>query len=373
MKSRPRHMYLHPTHDFYRENSYERRPRASPLEHVRLAAPERVGLEGGQLVPGHGGAAAARGEQLGLLLLVLDGRGALDLAAHDLDDGDDGQQQQADGQPGAEAPALLGLVGERHGRLAEGLRQHEQARRRADGAGRHEHEPHELRDAVQPLPARVQVPRGGGEDERVARDDGHGAEVRQARVGRGGRRVGRAGGRVRVPHARDGQRRLGQVALHGAEHEGAVRAAEGQVDEHEGLAQPAQHPVAPEVVHQRQQRRVVHRHGQQRQHPDEEEVVRHHLVHLRQPHHLDADARHDLLVRVRVQQLAPHHRRLAAQPPPPDELLLEHEGDGEDERDARCDDETEENLCSARVSQPAASQARTHTHTRIPGGGRAET
>lgn len=184
-------------------------------------------------------------EQPALVAVVGQGRRAADLAAEDLDDGDEGQDQQDEREQGAEAPGLLALVGEGHRGVAERLRQHGDAHRGADGAGRHEHEPDDLRDAVELLVARVQVPGGQEEDDGVDGDDGDGAKVRQPDVGRpaAARGVG-----VGVPDARDGQRRVGQVGLDGLEHEAAVDAAERQVDKHEELPQPAQNPMITGLV-----------------------------------------------------------------------------------------------------------------------------
>jgi hypothetical protein len=52
---------------------------------------------------------------------LLDGRGHADLAAHDLDDGHDGQQEHQHGEELAEAPALFALVGEGHVGGSKGL------------------------------------------------------------------------------------------------------------------------------------------------------------------------------------------------------------------------------------------------------------
>ncbi|TPX14701.1 uncharacterized protein E0L32_005096 [Thyridium curvatum] len=272
------------------------------------------------------------------------------------------QQQHEQRQQLPEAPVLLAPVPQRHRRRPERLAQDDDARRRADRDGRHQRRAHQLRGAVEPRPplARgraVQVPRRQREDDAVARDHGPRADVHEPRVGR---RAAVVPGRAVVPDAGDGQRRR-QVAPDALQDVGAVDGAEREVDEHEGLAQPAQDPVAAEVAHEDQQRRVVHRHGQQRQHPDEEEVVGHEGRRLGQPHALDADARHDLLVRVAAEQLAPDRvlRPAAAATTVAlgfwqavvvvlfrtcDQAVLDDERGAHDQHQAGCEDEGEKDL-----------------------------
>jgi hypothetical protein len=73
-------------------------------------------------------------------------------------------------------------------------------------------------------------------------------------------------------------------------------------------------------------------HGEQRQHPDDEEMVWNQRVHFRQPYALDADPLEDLRVAVAIQQLSSDGRRLAAE-------FAKDDACGEGEGDAGCDDE----------------------------------
>ncbi|TQW08201.1 hypothetical protein IF2G_04077 [Cordyceps javanica] len=301
-------------------------PAASLLKQVCIGAEERVRLKfvtrtrlqlaGAQRLP-----------------VVIDRWRRLDVAPVELDGRDERQGEQQHGQQLAEAPLLLALVGEGHRGPAKGRGQQHDADGRADGDGRQDEQAADLDRLVPALRAAVHVPGGHGEDDAVADDDGNGADVRRDAGGAG--RL--AKGRRAVPDAGDGQRGARHAAGDDLHDEDARHAREGKVDEHEQLAQPAQDPVAAVVAGEGQQRRVVRGHGQQRQHPDEEEVVRHQRVHLGQPDRLDADALHDLRVAVPVEELAPDGGG-----PPAD--LGGHDAGGEGERDDGGDHEGEKDL-----------------------------
>ncbi|KAH8718453.1 hypothetical protein HC256_003097 [Beauveria bassiana] len=102
-------------------------------------------------------------------------------------------------------------------------------------------------------------------------------------------------------------------------------------------ATPAQDPVAAVVADEGEERGVVGGHGEQGQHPDEEEVVGHEGAHLGEGDGLHADALDDLRVAEAVEELAPDGRGAAAN-------LGEDDAGGEDEGEAGGDDEGEEDL-----------------------------
>lgn len=185
---------------------------------------------------------------------------------------------------------------------AEGVREERDAHDGADGDGRHQQKPDDLDGPVEALRARVQVPRGQQEHDGISGDDDDGADVGDRAVLPGRHRRRR---RHPLKDAGDGERGVVDAVAHGAQDDDAVQGAEHEVHEYEELPQPAEDPVAAEVVDEREQAGVVHGHGQQGEHPDEEEVVWHHGLDLGEPDALDPDARQDLLVRVRVEELAP--------------------------------------------------------------------
>jgi len=85
--------------------------------------------------------------------------------------------------------------------------------------------------------------------------------------------------RRQLPHACNRQC-VCHVLHNGHEDKNPRDARQDQIDEHEKLAQPAQDPVALEVVDEGEQGGDVGSGRQQRQHPDDEEVVRHHGLHF---------------------------------------------------------------------------------------------
>ncbi|TLD24088.1 hypothetical protein PspLS_06972 [Pyricularia sp. CBS 133598] len=109
-----------------------------------------------------------------------------------------------------------------------------------------------------------------------------------------------------MPDAGDWQRRLDVVA-DTAQDVGTVDGAENQVHKHQELTQPPEEPVAAKVVNQSEQRGIVYRHGEQRKHPDEEEVS----GGQGEADRLQANALEDLLIRIGREQLATDRMRLA--------------------------------------------------------------
>lgn len=237
---------------------------------------------------------------------VVHGRRNVQLAPVDLQDRYDGQDQQEDGQQLAEAPLLLPRVGHGHVRVAKGLRYENDADNGADADGSHENAAHHLDDLVEALAAAVQVPSRQRKNNNVADYDGPRANV--ASDGVFGRRL--CQGRPRIPDTGDGQRRFDVVA-DAPQDVCAVDGAENQVHKHEELTQPPEQPVAAKVVDQREQRGVVYCHGEQRKHPDQEEVVRRQPGGQGEADRLQPNALKDLLIRIGREKLAADRVRLA--------------------------------------------------------------
>ncbi|EGX91849.1 hypothetical protein CCM_06006 [Cordyceps militaris CM01] len=307
---------------------------ASFPKQVRFGAKERIGLE----------LAARPGLQLAVVQRTpaISSRWRdLDVAPVNFNGRDEREHEQQDGQQLAEAPLLLAVVGERHRGRAKRRRQQDDAHGGADGNGRHDEQPGDLHRLVPGLLLRaaVQVPRGEHEDDHVARNHGNGADIRQRVLCAAGGLAKRRRRRLpaAVPGARHGQRGKGHAAGDDLQRKDARDAREGEVGEHEGLPQPAQDPVAAVVADEGQQRRVVRRHGQQREHPDEEEVVRHERAHLGEADRLQADALHDLRVAEAAEELAPDACRTAAH-------LGGDDAGGQAEGEYGGDHEGEENL-----------------------------
>lgn len=84
--------------------------------------------------------------------------------------------------------------------------------------------------------------------------------------------------------------------MHYLEHADSVDATEDQVGEHQALAQPSEDLVGAEGGHEDEHVAVVNSHGEQGEHPYDEEVVWHQLVYLFKPYGLDTDAIQNLLV-----------------------------------------------------------------------------
>lgn len=269
------------------------------------------------------------------LPLILDGRRHLDVAAVNLNGRDQWQDEQKHGQQLTKAPlALAGAaVDQVDRRRAKRGREQDDADGGTDRNGRHHQQADNLNRLVPALLAAVQVPGGEDKDDEVAGHDGNGADVRQRAVGAGG--LAKVGGAV--PDARHGQGAGPRALGDGLQDKDARDGRQGEVDKHEELAQPAQDPVAAVVVDEGEQGGVVRGHGEQREHPDEEEVVGHERVHLGEADGLDADALHDLRVAVAVEELAADGRVLAAN-------LGKDDARGEDEGEDGGNHEGEEDL-----------------------------
>lgn len=242
------------------------------------------------------------------------------------------QHQQAD--HGSEAPLPLASVGQGRGGLAKRLRSVNDTTGSPDSDGRHHGPAQQLHPLEGPLPPVVEVPRGREEDDAVARDDGDGPRVRGPDVARVVA--------LDLPGACGGQCGGLEVLLHDLQHEDAVHAAQHQVDEHEDLAQPAENGVGAEGGDEDEEGQVVHAHREEGQHPDDEEVVRHQGVDLREPHGLDADAVEDLLVREAIEELAPDDAEGGLMRV--EEGLLQDQGEGEGDGEDGGDDESEDDL-----------------------------
>lgn len=175
----------------------------------------------------------------------------------------------------------------------------------------------------------MQVPDRERKEDELTRHDGN-----RARDGNG--RVARRARVLDLPHAPNRQR--GRQILHDAQQDhDAARAAQHEIHRHEELAQPPQDPVTLEVLVQRQQRADVRAARQQAQHPDDEEVVRHHGVHARQANGLDRDAREHLLVGEGEEEFARDGRGVWRV-----KVLAQDDERGQDEGRAGRDDEREE-------------------------------
>lgn len=186
----------------------------------------------------------------------------------------------------------------------------------------------------------MQIQRPQHENQQAARDHRNRADDGQRR---GGTRASlRRGG---VPDAGDGHG-LRQLLHDALQEDDAEGAREDEVGEHEALAQPAQDPVAAEVGDQRQEGCEVGGGGEEREHPDEEEVIWHHGVDFGEPHALDSDAREDLLIGQRQKKLS-WDRPLAVK----GSEFVEDDEDGEGEGKEGGYYEGEEDLCVCMVSR----------------------
>lgn len=208
------------------------------------------------------------------------------------------QQQQHHRQQLPETPQLLALVAQRDVRRAECLAHHDHAGRCAQRERREHEDRHDAHVLAPPLLPHVQVPRAEEEDDARAGDDGDGGDD-----GEGAARLRALGAGVLLPDAGDGQR--GREGLRvGLQHEDAVDDGQDKVDEHGELAQPAQEPVALEVLHEGEQGGEGGGGAAEGEQPDDEEVVGDHAVDARQADDLDGDALDDLLVGDAVEDLA---------------------------------------------------------------------
>jgi hypothetical protein len=198
----------------------------------------------------------------------------------------------------SKTPLALAHTDQRYRRRAECLR--EQHRPYGGTATRsHEHQQPAHLEKLEPfLPVAVHVPDTEGENDAIARKDGDGAGDGNGRVGR--RAVVR---RRERPHARHGQRGR-HILEHSHKNKYTKHRAQRQIQQHEKLAQPAQDPVALEIVDEGQQRGEMGGGGEQREHPDDEEVVGHHGVEFGEADALDADAGEQLLVAEGEEQFA---------------------------------------------------------------------
>lgn len=142
----------------------------------------------------------------------------------------------------------------------------------------------------------MEVPSPEDEDDCVSHDYGDGAGDGESGVGGGA-----AGGDF--PDAAYGEAGL-EVLGDGLEDEDGGDDAEEHVDEHEELAEPAEDPVALEVVDEGEEGGEVGCCGEDGEQPDDEEVVGDHGVHFGEADALDSDACDDLLVREGEEEFA---------------------------------------------------------------------
>lgn len=134
----------------------------------------------------------------------------------------------------------------------------------------------------------MQVPRGQDEDDDLSGDNSDGSSDTK----RGIRGVTAT---LYFPDAGDRESRL-QILHDRLEDEDSGQYAKEQVDEHEELPEPAQDPVTLKVVHKCEERGEVCCGGEKRQQPDDEEMIWHHVLHLRKADRLDANTGDDLLI-----------------------------------------------------------------------------
>ena len=127
----------------------------------------------------------------------------------------------------------------------------------------------------------MQVPSRHAEDDYLPSDDGN-------RSCNTERSVGRRTSGLDFPDTSDGETGL-HVAEDSLQDENARQDAKEHVDQHEDLAYPAEYPVALEVVDEREEGGEVGCCGEEREEPDDEEVVWYHCLHFREADGLDAD------------------------------------------------------------------------------------
>lgn len=261
------------------------------------------------------------------------------LTSENFEGGHKRQNQQQHRQQLAKTPLRLALIRQLHTRTAKCLRQHYNPR---GGANRHGHEhqqTHTAYDLAPRLPLHVQVPCTQSEDDGARGDDGNCPNHTESPV-----TLCRLALCVFSPDTpyRQCRRQILHVRF---QHEHTKHNGQEHVDEHGELPQPPQNPISFEVLNQGHEGGEVGGGREERQHPDDEEVVGYHAVNLGQPHHLDADALDDLLVRETRQDLAGDvARRLGAD-------FGEDDEGGEDQREAGGDDEGEEDLFMKSVNQ----------------------
>lgn len=178
----------------------------------------------------------------------------------------------------------------------------------------------------------MQVPGPEHEDDARGGDDGNGRDDGERLVAHGVLAL-----LVLLPDAVHRQR--GREALHvGLQDEDAVHDRQDQVDEHGELPQPAQHPVALEVLDQSQQGRECGCGAAEREQPDDEEVVGDQAAHAREADDLDGDAFDDLLVAEAGEDFAGERRGVAGV------QFFEDYDAGEEDGEAGGGDEREEDL-----------------------------
>lgn len=221
-----------------------------------------------------------------------------DLTTPDLYNRDQRQNDEEHGEQLAEAPVLLALILYLHRGVAKSLREKNDSDGSTDSNSCHEDETQDLDGVEEPLPLAVEVPSRETEDGAVAHDDGNGADV--GKTGVGGCTFA-----PYVPDAGDRECLVVQTLGDSLKNEDAADARQRQVDKHEELAKPSNYPVPSIVVYKSKESSVVRGHGQERQHPDDEEVVRHHGVHLGQTNTLDANALKNLRVTVAIEEFSP--------------------------------------------------------------------
>ncbi|KAI6759100.1 hypothetical protein HG531_013861 [Fusarium graminearum] len=205
-----------------------------------------------------------------------------------LDDVYQWKDEKEHGEKLSETPDCLALVFQLDGWMAKCLGQQNDSNSCANSDGCHQNQPGNLDSLVEPLLFAVEVPSSQTKDDAVAGDDDDCPNIRQSSH----RRSSSFRNALKNKHTGDARQR--------------------QVDEHKELSHPSNHPVAAVILLEGQQCCVVGRHGKERQHPDEEEMIRHETVHLGEPNTLDANSLHNLRVAVAVEQLPSDDRLFAS-------------------------------------------------------------